>query len=67
MPKCPNCKGEIDTVSTEVTEWWHVELFISGTGALESQLQRTYSLGRLSMSIIVFCVMPSYHSPRRLK
>jgi len=36
MPKCPNCKEEIDTVSTEVTEWWYVELFISGTGALEA-------------------------------
>jgi len=36
MPKCPNCKQKIDTICTEVTEWWYVELFINSTGELES-------------------------------
>jgi len=36
MPKCPNCKEEIDTVNTGVIEWWEVELFIGKGSALEA-------------------------------
>jgi len=39
--KCPNCKQEIDAVSTEAVEWWYVELFISSTGALEANYIET--------------------------